>query len=583
MRKTFLLFLLSLIVAVFYIHGKDDDDSAKERKRKADYIFMEAEGQNQLDKTSDYFRLMELARSYDPDDNFYNKELGYILVLLADRQSDLDSALFNKGMAMMKEGFERDTSDFYNAWRYATICQHFGMTDESLRILRSLSAQNPGKPEVAYSMADLLFQKGDTSDLHKALAIFNSLEKTQGKNLGITSQKVRTYLTLRDTVHALDELSKIRRSFPKSSANQIYSGDVFMVIGKPDSALKYYNRAIELDSTNGLAYHKLAEYYQYMGDSVNYDKEVFNALSQGNLEVGEKVELMRGYVQNLYNDTLQRPRIVKLFDVLTTLHPHDANIRDLYSVYLAVIGDYGQSAEQTRLSLDLNPAEITNWNRLMSLYFTLNEYENAVTTGKEAMHYFPDDSNLKLMTASGFLSLEQPDSAIVLLREAYTATDPSNRETLSDIETSLGDAFYKMHSPDSAFACYEKALELNPRNLLAMNNYSYFLACEGKDLGIAQNLSYMTVKEQPENATYLDTYAWVLFKQKRFEEAKEYIDKTIEYEPEPSAELYDHAGDIYFMNLMPEEAMEYWQKALELDPENSLIQRKVKEKRYIAQ
>lgn len=568
-------------MGLFAQKKKDNGYVSEERKRKADYIFMESQSQAEIDNFGDYFNLLRYAKSYDPDEIFYDKEIGNYYMFLAEQGSGTDSSILRQGYEMLRKGYEEDPSDLYSAVRYASWSQRLGFTDASLNVWKKLQEEYPNKPEIAYSYADMLFQKGDTSSIMEAIKIYNDLERTQGYGLGITSQKVRAYITLRDTVSAIKELNDNIFRSPKNPDNQIYAGDVYMIIGKPDSAFLHYNKALAIDSTNGTAYQKLAEYYQYRGDSAAYDREVFNALSSSNLEVPEKIDMMRGYVQNLYNDEQQRPRIEKLFEVLTEQHPLEPDIRDLYSIYLAVVGNYPQSAEQTAISVGLNPSELTNWNRLISLYLTLNESDKAIDAGKNAMHYFPDNASLKLLTSSAYLMAEKNDTAISLLAEALKFADPKDPEMLSDIETSLGDAFYKINESDSAFVHYDLALMYNPANILAMNNYAYFLACEDKELDKAETMSFNTLRDNEDNAIYLDTYAWILFKKKKFEEAKTYIDKTLENDEEPSADVLEHAGDIYFMNLLPTEAIEYWKEALELNPDNELLKRKVKEKTYL--
>lgn len=579
----YLLVVIGIAVAAISLFAKKTDEEKAEKQRKADYIFMQSQQLFQNDNAGDYYIFLSRADELDKEENFYNNELGYLKILLSERDNDIDTVLLQDGLQRMKKGFETDPNDYFSGMRYAAILQHYGLNNESVDVWRTLYENNPNKPEIAFSYADLLFMQGDTADINKAIGIYNSLERTQGHNLGLTSQKVRAFIAMHDTVSAMAELDSLVKRAPRSSQNQIYVGDVHMALNRKDSALFHYNRAIELDSANGLAYHKLAEYYQSTGDSVRYDMEVFNALSQGSLEVDEKIELMRGYVQNLFTDSLQWPRIEKLFEVLTSLHPLETDIHDLYSVYLAVIGDYEGSAEQTAIALGLQPAQLTTWNRLISLYFTLGDNDKALEAAQDAMHYFPDDATLKLMASSAYLQKDETDTAITLLKEALDATNPKDFETLSDIETSLADAYHKIGESDTAFYHYDLALGYNPHNILAMNNYAYFMACENKDLTRAENLSYMVIKEQPSNPTYLDTYAWVLFKRKNYEEAKKYIDQTLELEEEPAAELLEHAGDIYFMNLLPSEAIEYWTQALKLEPDNKILQKKVSEKRYVTE
>ena len=94
-------------------------------------------------------------------------------------------------------------------------------------------------------------------------------------------------------------------------------------------------------------------------------------------------------------------------------------------------------------------------------------------------------------------------------------------------------------------------------------------------------MSQMTIKAEPKNPTYLDTYAWILFMQKRYAEARIYIDQAIQHDETKSAVLLEHAGDIYSFCNEPATALDYWQRALEGDPDNKVLKKKVKKKKYI--
>ena len=114
-----------------------------------------------------------------------------------------------------------------------------------------------------------------------------------------------------------------------------------------------------------------------------------------------------------------------------------------------------------------------------------------------------------------------------------------------------------------------------------MNNYAYFLSKMGEQLDRAEEMSYKTVKAEPKNATFLDTYAWILFKQQRYAEAKIYIEQALQNDSDASAVIIEHAGDIYMQNREPERALELWQQALDEDPKNKILIRKIKRKKYI--
>ena len=87
---------------------------------------------------------------------------------------------------------------------------------------------------------------------------------------------------------------------------------------------------------------------------------------------------------------------------------------------------------------------------------------------------------------------------------------------------------------------------------------------------------------EPDNATYLDTYAWIFFKQGNYSLARIYLQNALDKTKEPSAELFEHYGDILFMLGEVDEAVTYWQKALEAGSESAeLLQKKIKNKKYI--
>ena len=76
-------------------------------------------------------------------------------------------------------------------------------------------------------------------------------------------------------------------------------------------------------------------------------------------------------------------------------------------------------------------------------------------------------------------------------------------------------------------------------------------------------MSAKTIKAEPKNSTYLDTYAWILYKEERYTEAKLYIDQALANLSDSAmrADLLEHAGDIYWAAGMREQALNYWAQA----------------------
>ena len=141
----------------------------------------------------------------------------------------------------------------------------------------------------------------------------------------------------------------------------------------------------------------------------------------------------------------------------------------------------------------------------------------------------------------------------------------TDREVASDLFTLQGDMLHQLGRDNEAYCAYDSALTYNPANILCANNYAYFLSLEGRDLDKAEEMSKITVEAEPDNAIYLDTYAWVLYVSGQYAKALMYIDQTLKYSTdEPSATLLEHAGDIYYKNNKKKEALNFWKQALKV-------------------
>lgn len=113
-----------------------------------------------------------------------------------------------------------------------------------------------------------------------------------------------------------------------------------------------------------------------------------------------------------------------------------------------------------------------------------------------------------------------------------------------------------------AFALYDQAIEIDPNNVSILNNYAYFLTLCNRDLDKAERMSAKTVQAEPQNATFLDTYAWVFYKRKEYTMAQLYIEMAIKNERRPSSDIYDHYGDILLAVGNKQEALKQWKKPL---------------------
>ena len=546
--------------------------------RKADFIYLEALRQNMLSNDDAAYELV--SRSYDmhPTDPYVGWEKGVTLL----RLSQGDSAMVVDGVNMMGRYVKSHPSDLYSSLMLASILDRIGQYDAAAKIWETLHGVYPTRAEVTYRYADMLAQSPDQDRRQRAIELYDSLEISEGKSVTLTGQKMRLLLRDQDTTAILGELHALLSALPNSVEANTFAGNVMAQFATRDSALKYYDKALEIDPTSGFAYYCRANYFRSINDSTAYDREVFEALKQPDLDLAVKLGIFQEYIKELYSDPQQQPRIADLFKVLIDLHPHEGEIHKLYTDYLVAVKDYAGAAEQADYALSLDPSEEMAWVQLMGMYMMANEPVKALDASARGKHYFPENASFPTFEAMCYVTLKKYDEAQAAVDTALTLVDASDYVKIAELYTTKGDIFYSQKQPDSAFVYYDKAIAIDPEATTAMNNAAYYLANSDKDLDRALELVERCMALRPNDPTTMDTYAWVLFKLKRYDEALKAIDQVLEEGNEDilSSEVYDHAGDIYFMNQQPKEALEYWKKALELDGDNELLKRKVQHKTY---
>lgn len=623
MRQSLYLLLLvpAVIAAGFSAPAKSPAGDAADRL-KASYLFVEAVDAMNDSRIDDAMLLLDRAASLDPGD-----------IDIAAARGELvfgtgmgDSTDFARAYDAIRDRYLANPADVDNGLRWANLALKLSLLDDVRRAYEALNAAHPARTDFALNLAwiqamDVL--KGDTASFDRAMAIYDRLEQGMGVDPVIINQRVRALALASDTAGMVHELTRLYRSAPTDPDINMLVGRTFSAINMPDSAILYYDRACALDSTNGEAYLVRAEYYMSQGDSARYDTEVFRALESPNLEFEPKFDILTNYVRALYEDTTRVGRIGRLFEVMQTIHPGEADLHNLYGSYLATIDSLGPASEQFGYAADLAPDDPYNWQFLIQTAVGAGDTIRAVEAGRKAIPSFPDNLYFPFVTAGLVMETEGPQQALDILDD-FDVSEFTNTEALSSYHQTRGDMLYKLNLTDSAFAEYEVALEYDPMNAGAQNNAAYFMACENVNLDRAREMIENAVASDPTNPTYLDTYAWVLFKQKDYPSARLQIDLALgaytdstdvtppdpkaadelpvaELEPgatgpaevveevtaieevlfeEPSAEVYEHAGDIYFMTGEPEQAVVFWEKALELDPGNARILKKVKNKAY---
>ena len=575
-RQHLLLAAAVIITVASALAAKPSRWETEARGRKAEYIFLEAANAQLRGDDASNYELLRHAYEIDPDDEDAGNSYALYLIHL---ERD-DSTAVNKGLGLMKRYFDNNPSDLYSGLNYALLSQNLGNPDEALRAFRIIHSMHPERTGITYRYADVLAQSGRNDAIDSALSVYDSLEVSEGPSLELTSARMRALFLRQDTASVINEARRLLQTAPMSVENNLFLANVYSSFNSNDSALAYFNRACDIDTTNAFAVYSRAGFFHEIGDSAAFDREIFKVLKMDNLDMPTKMEIMRGYISELYGDSIQTPRILDLFNAMVDMHPHESDLREFYAAYLFTIGRYDNAASQQERALDLEPANEQGWANLITMDIRAEQYSRGLTTANSAIHFFPESGEIRMMKGGILAEIDSIDSALECFKESIALTDPSELETLSNLHCWIGDINYQQNRRDSAFVHYQMALDLNPLNVLALNNCAYYMADEGIDLDKALTYIERVMDQGEADGAWIDTYAWVLFKLKEYAKAREQIDRLLNITPEPESELLHHAGDIYFMDGDHDKALDFWQQALKLSPDDELLQKKVKNKSY---
>ena len=572
--RHYLAILIITLVALSAVAGKKETANktvSLANQRKAEYIFMEAQKYKMNDNYDAFYDLLTHAHEIDSNNTAISFYMGMCLL----KMNNTTKERCEQGLALMKKHFDAQPEDLYETTFYSDANMQLGHPDEALRALKLLNERNPNRLELQVRLAEAY---SHTGDFKQSNVTYDSIATLFGDAIQITAGKLNNYQAMHDSTGALNEMRRLLYKAPQNADYNIAMSNLFQHYGMRDSAFYYLDRAQEYQPDYGAIYLVRAQYYQEAGDSVEYEQQIFNALTAEQLGVDSKLGVLLSFIreQLAKEDTTQR--INKLFTALIQQHPHEAKIHQLYSEYLYTLKDYKGAIEQLSYSLDVNPTDADGWRNMVILNMMDDNYADAIKVSEKALEYNPDNLDLYRYVAGCYHQMKEYGKTLELYEKILEMTDSTDLEQRSEVITGMGDTYSEMQDTTRAIECYQRALELDPINSGALNNYAYFLAQRGQELDKAEQMAALALKDDPYNANFIDTYAWVFFAKKDYTKALLYIKSAVEKDEENH--LLEHYGDILWFNNEKEQAVEQWTKALETDPDNELLQRKVKDKTY---
>ena len=540
-----------------------------EQQRKFDYFYYEAANLKNAGKYDAAYDLFSYCLSLDTASSPVLYELA-MFQLQRNRPE--------KAVEMLKSAVAHSDDNFTYRMTLAGLYRNLGMYGEASDSYEELVKRYPDKSELNYYLADALTQEGE---IGAAIDAYNVLESTMGMNETLSLQKFKLYQTLQQPDKAFEEIEKLANKYPMNARYRLLMGDLHLENEETEKALACYQQAHEIDPDDPRYIVSMANYYDQTGDKEAAEQEIRDALVNEKLDVETKVGILSRYVQRLQQTQQGIENANSLFQTLLDQHPEDTELKLMYGSLLMAQQKEEEAKFQFQLVTEMEPSNEGAWQQLLNISLKGEDIPEVIRICTRCKELFPEAPEYYFYLGIGYYMQEKYQESLDTYYAGLKIIPEGNGVVKSNFYGQIGDLYYQMEKMDEAYKAYDEALKYNENNAPVLNNYSYFLTLDKKDLKKAERMAAQCIKLEPDNATYLDTYAWVFFVQGNYTLAKIYIENALSKDKTNSAELVDHYGDILYMSGEKDKALEQWKKAKEMGKDTDVLKQKIAKGIYI--
>lgn len=552
-----------------------------EQRRKFDYYFLEAVRMKEQGKYDAAYELYTHCLDINPMSGAALYEISQFYMYLGQEE---------KGEEALKQAIRSDESNFWYKQTLAAFYEQKRNVPKAISVYENMAEQFPSRLEPLMSLVDLYSRTKSYQNVVNAL---NRLEELDGKSEQISMEKFRMYLLMGKQDSAFIEIENLSKEYPYDLRYQTILGDVYLNNEKYQEALDIYRHILKEEPNYAPAVLSMASYYQKTGQDSLYQLQLDTILMNDNVPSDTKMELMRQNILQSEQTTKDSTQIVALFQRILARPQQNADLAMLCAQYMITKNMKKESIPVLEQVLSLDPENKPARLQLLSYAIQDNDLDEVIRIATSALEYHPDALEFYYYQGIAYYQQEKLDEALdVFTRGVRQINEKSDKQIASDFYAILGDIYHQKGRSEESYAAYDSSLVYNPDNIGTLNNYAYFLSVDKKHLDKAEEMSYRTVKAEPDNETYLDTYAWILFEKGRYTEARIYIEQALRNGGEKSRVIVEHCGDIYYMLGEKEKALEYWKKADAIketeegetpptEEEIKRLKQKIKLKKYI--
>lgn len=538
----------------------------EKQKLEFDYIFHEASRERILGNLQMAAGLFAKCIKINPNEATPYYEMANIYEITKD---------VNLALAFSQKAVELDDNNKWYRLLYAHILQQSGKTDLAIKQYQKLIEIEPNNINLYFDVAQMQAYSEKYKD---ALESYNKIEKITGIDEQIIRQKEKIYLKLNDVEGAANEIKKLIKAYPDVTQYQGLLADLYLSNNMPEKAFAIYQEILAKDPQNPYAHLSLYDYYKTKNEDEKAIESAKMAFQSPDLDIDTKMQILLSYYAVSDKNATLKKEAFELNKILIKTHPEEAKAYTIYADFLLQEKKLEGAKENYLKAIEFDNSRFPIWNQLMFIESELNQQDDLLRDSKKAIELFPNQPIFYFFYGLTSLQKKNYQDAIDNL-EIGKDFVIDNPPLLTQFYATLGDAYNGQKSYEKSDAAYEKALKIDPKNIYVLNNYSYFLSLRKEKLERAEQLSALCNELEPNQPNYQDTYAWILYTQGKFVQAKDWLEKAIENGGGSNPVILEHLGDVHAQLNNITKAVEFWVKAKEKEGNSALLDKKIADKK----
>lgn len=537
------------------------------KRLRLDSLYVDACALRIKGNLQEALKLFNACKKIDPTNPGVCYELGTIYKMLGVNDLALLNAKAAADADVKNEWFQLLLVECYNAQR---------QYNQAVKVREALVKNFPGKPEFK---EDLAIQYSIIGQYDKAYKIYDELERTYGVNEQLSLNKVKLLKEQKKAKEMELELLRLLESNPNETRFYSYLADFYIENQELEKAKTMYDRILAVEPNNPTVNLALHDYYSGQGKPAEAFVYLKKAFLNQELDVATKLSIATSFYKRAleYNDQKSRTDGFELAKIMLLVHPKSAETNLIYADFLTLDKDYREAIKFYYLAATANKSDYTTWGKLLVLDYELFLYDSLERHSSQAIDLFPSQPANYLYNGIANMQLKNYKKAVQSLNDGLEFV-ADNKSLMLDFYKSLGDANYYLKDYPKSDKAFEDALKIDSDNTYVLNNYAYFLSLRNENLEKAEKLSRKTNELRPNDRNYMDTYGWILYQQKKYKEAEEWLAAASKLGPK-NPNILEHYGDVLYRLNKIDEALIQWSAAKKAGGFSDSLSQKIKDKR----